>query len=1497
MKLISMHVDNFGGLHNYDCSFDEGLNVVLHDNGWGKTTMAAFLKAMLYGYDTKRSRDITENERKRYLPWQGGRYGGQLDFEADGRRYRIYRTFGETPRFDTAKIVQLDTNTTAQIPSDRIGETLFHLDASAFQRSVFINQNGLAIDGAASSIHSRLNALVSQANDVAAFDGAIAQLTQQVKVYEKTGARGLLGDIARQIAEKEGLRAQLDREISAQDAARERLVQINLLLNHLNQELAENNRKLEAVSGEEKKLEAANHLIREIDERIEAFCQKLNALETELGGMIPGHEQLEQIKQQEQLRATLQQRLNVLQLEKENVTSSLSTLISRYGGTLPTAEQLDEAQRLYGEMQGLLSASKSDAESDPVPEAYTLITNAANVMEDFAGKLQSAIQTSARIHELILQLDAQKKDLQHEINAWSSKTRRFSELDADVKKLQCKLKEQQNDAPVVIQPTIAALEEIAKKQRELGQREAEAKAQIAHEEKEWSKRKAEYAELKKQLATLEEHLEAQRCYGDTPVQETLSRLSEHQHAQQKLKALHASLDSLCLSEAEEALLKSSPDTLPDPDEGNEMLKKQRQVQRHQDELQGLSSRLEGEKAKKDSLVASLEQWNAATRTAPAPVSEPKKPAGKALVCSGVAFLIAGGFLSLMILPILAGISVFGALLIAAGLINSRSYQKKAQAYANHQKAAAEYEAAKEQQQRISRQLTEVQNSIEHVKAQMEDVEHKISSEKAALSAWLAQWGNANAENMEAEILRIVEWSAHIAQLRSRQADNLAVQRSMQELQENLKAERVVIEKAYPVTAGMTAAEASETLQAAYTRYRILAEQVQNARQLLNRFIADGTIPENEYTKADAPRASILLQQLQDVKAENDQLCALRLKIDRQYPDISGRSVDDAIAFLRDRMSLYQVAESQVNSSVQNLERFFNETGYCRNELSLNESPHLAVVMAACASTEQELNQLLQNANMVLKELELDTDAAHICQALSKADELLNIYIQHNAKCADLEVRKEKNRRQADEVQQALVRQLTFPGVRLIDSNVMDTIAAVRKDITSAVQLQEKQVVVLDAIAKTEAEYKTADAIIAQFISAHVHFALQSREALPAICEKADAYNEFAAAKQQLELQRASMDKERESLRTADEAGKELRSAVDSLKNRRDALLIEYTQKGEMIRQADRALEMYPDIVCEIRSLYEQKQKAQGTLALLKRTIQLITEAKANLATRYLSKVEQLFNRYMHLWLNSNAIRGVLDINFHVSIEENSKLHVAQGYSTGYCDMIDFCMRLALVDTLFEKEQPFLILDDPFVNLDEKRLEKALELLNVMAANKQIIYFVCHPIRAIEAGKNKDMSVQEKLSQLAETTRKARDDRSAMQISRSTPVQKAPKEIYRIVESAASQAIKPANPHYTITNSIFSLSFIAGESARQQNYCFELFFIDACGRVLNDRQIIEISGGQLSVDRIQFNLNTRDDSGDEFELMIRESGHNDYEIAAKYSFRAKLAFTGTFNFDM
>ena len=36
MKLLRLHVENFGKLQNFTYSFDEGLNVLLEENGWGR---------------------------------------------------------------------------------------------------------------------------------------------------------------------------------------------------------------------------------------------------------------------------------------------------------------------------------------------------------------------------------------------------------------------------------------------------------------------------------------------------------------------------------------------------------------------------------------------------------------------------------------------------------------------------------------------------------------------------------------------------------------------------------------------------------------------------------------------------------------------------------------------------------------------------------------------------------------------------------------------------------------------------------------------------------------------------------------------------------------------------------------------------------------------------------------------------------------------------------------------------------------------------------------------------------------------------------------------------------------------------------------------------------------------------------------------------------------------------------------------------------------------
>lgn len=38
MKLISLHIDNFGQFNNFDYVFEDGINQIVEENGWGKST-------------------------------------------------------------------------------------------------------------------------------------------------------------------------------------------------------------------------------------------------------------------------------------------------------------------------------------------------------------------------------------------------------------------------------------------------------------------------------------------------------------------------------------------------------------------------------------------------------------------------------------------------------------------------------------------------------------------------------------------------------------------------------------------------------------------------------------------------------------------------------------------------------------------------------------------------------------------------------------------------------------------------------------------------------------------------------------------------------------------------------------------------------------------------------------------------------------------------------------------------------------------------------------------------------------------------------------------------------------------------------------------------------------------------------------------------------------------------------------------------------------------
>lgn len=194
MRLISCYVEGFGKLRKQKIDLSDGPNCLLKENGWGKSTFAAFIKVMFYGFDGESKRNEIENERKRYRPWAGGVYGGELLFEADGRTYRLQRVFGMRKSDDEFAIYNADTNMPTNDYSENVGEELFQIDSASFVRSVYVGQNDcgtFATDGINAKMGS-VSATDSRVLDINNYEKASAALKLVINRMSPTKKTGEL---------------------------------------------------------------------------------------------------------------------------------------------------------------------------------------------------------------------------------------------------------------------------------------------------------------------------------------------------------------------------------------------------------------------------------------------------------------------------------------------------------------------------------------------------------------------------------------------------------------------------------------------------------------------------------------------------------------------------------------------------------------------------------------------------------------------------------------------------------------------------------------------------------------------------------------------------------------------------------------------------------------------------------------------------------------------------------------------------------------------------------------------------------------------------------------------------------------------------------------------------------------------------------------------------------------------------------------------------------
>ena len=139
MRFLHLDIHGFGVYQEFKLALGQPLHFLYAPNEAGKSTLAAFIYASLYGFP-RRSKFLERDLRERYRPWGGQSYGGDLRLALGGRDLLIHREFQASSGADTVRIIDLQTGQT-DLPetSDALGRELLDLSAEDYLAAAIVS--------------------------------------------------------------------------------------------------------------------------------------------------------------------------------------------------------------------------------------------------------------------------------------------------------------------------------------------------------------------------------------------------------------------------------------------------------------------------------------------------------------------------------------------------------------------------------------------------------------------------------------------------------------------------------------------------------------------------------------------------------------------------------------------------------------------------------------------------------------------------------------------------------------------------------------------------------------------------------------------------------------------------------------------------------------------------------------------------------------------------------------------------------------------------------------------------------------------------------------------------------------------------------------------------------------------------------------------------------------------------------------------------------------
>ena len=208
MIIEKIDIKSFGGLSDVTLEFGDTVNVIEGRNEAGKSTIAAFIRYMLFGFGPSDEKGALSERRKR-ISWTTGVAQGSMVIRVKDKKYLINRTTvpltdaaGRESYKEDASIIDLETGTTSfgKLPA---GEVFFGTSAELFENTAFLGQIGDSAINEGSVSRSIENILFS-GNERMNTEKAAAKVGDKIDgLIHRTGSGGVIGDLIRRREELE----------------------------------------------------------------------------------------------------------------------------------------------------------------------------------------------------------------------------------------------------------------------------------------------------------------------------------------------------------------------------------------------------------------------------------------------------------------------------------------------------------------------------------------------------------------------------------------------------------------------------------------------------------------------------------------------------------------------------------------------------------------------------------------------------------------------------------------------------------------------------------------------------------------------------------------------------------------------------------------------------------------------------------------------------------------------------------------------------------------------------------------------------------------------------------------------------------------------------------------------------------------------------------------------------------------------------------------------